>query len=1045
MEFQYCNQKMLFGFGSREAKFVLQLPDFIVSTPLRFLFFCWLLTVVPLGAQEIVEVTDDVLVGNYTMTADKIYLLDGVVIVEAGDTLTIEAGTLIAGKALSTQTNLPAALVIAAGATILAEGERNNPIVLTSERAALEPGSNPEEVTSWWGGLYILGRAPLADGDIALLEFPGPANLDPRLRYGGADPEDSSGKLSFLSVRYVKGSGMNFLGVGRKDFFGREYSYLEVYRSTRNGFYFEGSSAFLDHLVAYGNDRSAFYCDNGTQVSGQSWLGVRPPRPGNTYEASMFFASGLDGLDGRPATRPTVYNMTLVDRSFPTPSIQGNTNGQLISFRLNAGGNLKQCLFVNGYTPTIVMDSLEDDYGSYSQFLTGELLLNFNAFVSEFRRPDLPGLLRISERPDDIVSEESLQIFALDNNQLQFGPSIQSSDVRNIRNFSPVLPPRSPYLDVAPGVAGSGFQPLNYAGAFGTVNWLSGWTEINRVADGLQTISGSLLYDAKRFDCEENKLRAPVPGTFVRIEVDGTEYHTTTSDSGRFFLRLPVGETTITAIPPSRSWEQCSDPISYVATPGLDSTFLIPMNEEGLCALPRVNIGALTLNGNGVSSYEITYGNLGTVAAEATEVFVELDSALVFLGTDLPGLTVVEEEPEGVRIVLRQVVPFARRTFRLFVEPVAGLPPGREICTTVTIDSETDCPAESSARLEVRGECLDDGETILFEVLNTGPLATLSPVPYIVVEDEVILNENTLELEAEAVREFRIENAGVRTYHFSTLETPDSAATEFVAATVSCAVDPVIPRAAYPATDLNSNVSTDCRELGAVLSRVEKTATPLGLTTDNFVPQEATITYQVTLANTLTDTVTVVNVLDTLSPLFDPTTVRLNVGGHAHNWEVENGVLRVTFPDIRLPADSLTYFNFSVRLRDSVAAGSLVYNDAVVSLDGRPGERSNRTFHTVGMLYDYLLPTEAVFKVSLPRILAFPSPATDRVHFVVPPALPRRGSYLVYDTAGRQLSRGTYEDSRFNVEVSGFTPGIYFCTTLKPGGRPTGWQRFLVQ
>src|SRR5688500_12711107 len=102
---------------------------------------------------------------NETWTANKIYELDGRVIVADGATLTIEAGTIIKGQ---NQTGASAsALMIARGGKINAVGTAQKPIIFTSVLDNIEleqtSGTNLTEADkAKWGGLVILGKAPIS-------------------------------------------------------------------------------------------------------------------------------------------------------------------------------------------------------------------------------------------------------------------------------------------------------------------------------------------------------------------------------------------------------------------------------------------------------------------------------------------------------------------------------------------------------------------------------------------------------------------------------------------------------------------------------------------------------------------------------------------------------------------------------------------------------------------------------------------------------------------------------------------------------------------
>ena len=84
-------------------------------------------------SQTVVTVTNADVTGNTIWTSDNEYLMDGVVYVEDGETLTIEAGTVVRGKDEPTTGDQNTALVISQGGKIFAEGTPQNPIIFTAE------------------------------------------------------------------------------------------------------------------------------------------------------------------------------------------------------------------------------------------------------------------------------------------------------------------------------------------------------------------------------------------------------------------------------------------------------------------------------------------------------------------------------------------------------------------------------------------------------------------------------------------------------------------------------------------------------------------------------------------------------------------------------------------------------------------------------------------------------------------------------------------------------------------------------------------------
>ena len=155
------------------------------------------------NAQQVVVTDASINAGDVvTWTSNNEYLLDGMVFVESGAKLYIEAGTVI--KAEDVSGNQSSGLVISQGGKIFAEGTASNPIIFTSKYDDLQ-GSLTYQDRGLWGGVILLGYAPTNNAGIRQIE--GVNEIvgagDNRADYGGNDPDDSSGVMRYVSIRHT--------------------------------------------------------------------------------------------------------------------------------------------------------------------------------------------------------------------------------------------------------------------------------------------------------------------------------------------------------------------------------------------------------------------------------------------------------------------------------------------------------------------------------------------------------------------------------------------------------------------------------------------------------------------------------------------------------------------------------------------------------------------------------------------------------------------------------------------------------------------------
>jgi hypothetical protein len=246
-----------------------------------------------------------------------------------GPVLTIEAGATVA-FASSAQF-----MVINRGSQIFAVGRADAPITLTS-LSDVEGTVGAFDVQQW-GGLVIDGfgvtnqcayTGSLATNDLALagechVDSEGSAGLDEN-QYGGANNDDSSGRLEYVIVKHTGATvgngdelnGVTFGAVGRNTI----VKNIQVYSVYDDGLEMFGGAVNVENYVGlYVRDDSLDF-DEGYSGTVTNALIIHSEEDGN----SCIEADGIGGYDdlddaGRNAviaqginSRPTVNNMTCI-------------------------------------------------------------------------------------------------------------------------------------------------------------------------------------------------------------------------------------------------------------------------------------------------------------------------------------------------------------------------------------------------------------------------------------------------------------------------------------------------------------------------------------------------------------------------------------------------------------------------------------------------------------------------------------------------------------------------------------------------------------
>jgi len=199
------------------------------------------------------------LIGN-----DAVMEITGGALRVVGGTLEMAPGAVISG---GSQFEF---VVIEQGAQIDAQGTADQPIIFTA--AADVAGEAEASDRGLWGGLVINGFAPIndcpegAEGGTAACTKEGEANSG---TFGGDDPNDSSGTLRYVQVRYAGSNvdpenqlnGIAFQGVGS----GTTIEYVQVHNNLDDGIEFFGGTASGKYIVLTGHaDDSLDWTDGWT-------------------------------------------------------------------------------------------------------------------------------------------------------------------------------------------------------------------------------------------------------------------------------------------------------------------------------------------------------------------------------------------------------------------------------------------------------------------------------------------------------------------------------------------------------------------------------------------------------------------------------------------------------------------------------------------------------------------------------------------------------------------------------------------------------------
>ena len=325
---------------------------------------------VTVGAGGIFYIDD-----TQTWTNDRIWVMNGKVVVRAGGVLNIEAGTII--KSENAQGVDATALIIARGGVINANGTATAPIIFTDVNDLIDyndgivsPNRVPTD-TGKWGGIIILGDAMVGqDGGNDDIE--GIASGYDWTNYGGSNDNDSSGVLTYVSIRHsgtqLAGGdeiqGLTLGGVGA----GTTVNHIEVVGSNDDGIEIFGGSVNVSNVVILAQRDDALDLDQGYKGTIDNAVIALRANSDNPFE--------IDGTEDSTGANDGVYtvnDVTVYGADNPEP---GKNN--LGDWKSDATGLTNNVVYknING----LAIKGIDAD--TYNGQATAASLgnLNFNGF-----------------------------------------------------------------------------------------------------------------------------------------------------------------------------------------------------------------------------------------------------------------------------------------------------------------------------------------------------------------------------------------------------------------------------------------------------------------------------------------------------------------------------------------------------------------------------------------------------------------------------------------------------------------------------------------
>jgi hypothetical protein len=312
--------------------------------------------------------------------------------------------------------------------------------------------------------------------------------------------------------------------------------------------------------------------------------------------------------------------------------------------------------------------------------------------------------------------------------------------------------------------------------------------------------------------------------------------------------------------------------------------------------------------------------------------------------------------------------------------------------------------AWDGSNIEVEGVCT--GDSIVYWLRNRGQGAMSSSRNYFITEDHIMLRTGNFQLPAGDSLRIVVPTSNTATiYRIQAQQHPQHPYRQATAAgLVNCLIPTGLSSnsgiALYPEDDASPSRSIDCQP--AQNNNNNKQASPIGYSTPHFIEPGVDLEYQLRVQNKDSFSLYQITFIDTLSDELNISSLVMGASSHPYTWSLSGtGILTVNLTGQVAPSD-WAFVKFRIAQKDSLPNGTLIYNSASISLNGRQLKQTNTTFHTVDD--QFILSDQRLFP-ALQQLHVYPNPFSNAVTFELESEQSQAFEVVVVDAVGRLVGQ----------------------------------------
>ena len=523
------------------------------------------------------------------------------------------------------------------------------------------------------------------------------------------------------------------------------------------------------------------------------------------------------------------------------------------------------------------------------------------------------------------------------------------------------------------------------------------------------------------------------------LVIASNEEHTfsgTSDITGHYFVPADSGDYVVSLIPPSIYWEACANDFEVVFD-GFYSQEIIDfsvVNGE-ICPHMAVNGAAPTIRPCFERPYFVSYCNYGSVTAENAFIEIQFDPFITPVSSTFPWSSVSADNIYTFE--LGDIEPLQCDTFSMSLFLDCDAQVGLGYCIDIHAYPDTLCSPASSlwsgAFLEVDGTC--EGDNINFRIENIGDGDMNGKTEFIIVEDAVLLIQDSVELNSGEFEEIPILSDG-STYTIISDQVPFAPGNSMPIAVVeACGNDPItigfVNQFAF--NEIAPYVDEDCPIAISSFDPNDKQGFPMGYGDEHYIEPHTKIEYMIRFQNTGTDVAYQVVIADELDDWLDISTFQAGSSSHSYEYKIVDRKLEFMFRNINLPDSTANlegsngFVEFSIRVDEDAPIGTTINNEAAIYFDYNPAIITNQTNHTIGVDYiEILVDVENLPIGSEAQIKVYPNPFMERAVFEILDVEQQHFQMEIFDATGKRLLNQSFNINRFELDKSMLSSGIYF-------------------